>query len=293
MENQLKIDQNSSDNSLILIFVSGLPGIGKSTLFKNVIEHWTNSGYNVVKVESDVVRQEAIRLEKLKSENAHLTPLELEIKSKPVYTEMLHEEIREEIKGLSEEDGPSVFILDKNYVPENLREVIYDAAKANFETNYKSFLILPQQSYDPELAINVEGKECPFYLDTLCASLIRVFSRKGHMSLCHGYSHSFKCIVGVVRAYSGQSFEQIADKYDMKILHFDYFNADKLKVEPLRTRLLEKMLVIHDMIKNQDYDGDRCAELLFTDEELTTIICTYDNHTNEYTKIALEVENSA
>ena len=92
MEANQQIDRNSpaGKNSLTLIFVSGLPGIGKSTLFKNTIEHWTNSGFNVIKVESDVVRQEAIKLEKLKPENAHLTPLELEIKSKPVYTEMLH-----------------------------------------------------------------------------------------------------------------------------------------------------------------------------------------------------------
>lgn len=145
MENTQKFNKNSPEgtSNLTLIFVSGLPGIGKSTLFKNLIEHWSNSGYNVVKVESDVVRQEAIRLEKLKPENAHLTPLELEIKSKPVYTDMLHEEIQEEIKELSEEDGGSIFILDKNYVPESLREVIYDAAKANFQTNYKSFFILP------------------------------------------------------------------------------------------------------------------------------------------------------
>lgn len=120
--------------------------------------------------------------------------------------------------------------------------------------------------------------------------MIRVFSRKGHLSLCHGYSHSFKCIVGVVRAYSGQSFEEIAEKYEMKILHFDYFNSDALMEEPLRTRLKEKMLVIHEMIKNQDYDGDKCAELLFSDEELSTILTTYDNHTNKYTEIAEEVE---
>jgi hypothetical protein len=176
-------------------------------------------------------------------------------------------------------------------VPESLREVIYEAAKANFET-YKSFFILPKQSYAEDLAINVEDKVCPFFLDTLCASMIRVFSRKGHLSLCHGFSHSFKCIVGVVRAYSGQSFEDIAEKYDMKILHFDYFNADKLMAEPLRTSLKEKMLVVHEMIKNQEYDGDKCAEMLFSDEELTSLICTYDNHSTEYTRIAQEVENS-
>lgn len=123
--------------------------------------------------------------------------------------------------------------------------------------------------------------------------MIRVFSRKGHLSLCHGYSHSFKCIVGVVRAYSGQSFEEIAEKYEMKILHFDYFNCEKLKNEPLRASLKEKMLVIHEMIKNQDYDGDKCAELLFSDEELASVICTYDNHITEYTKIAQMVEESS
>ena len=275
---------------LTLVFVCGLPGIGKSTLFKNTIEHWTNTGFNVVKVESDVIRQEAIRLEKLKPENAHLTPLELEIKSKPVYTEMLHEEIREEIRELSENEERSIFILDKNYVPETLRQVIFDAAKVSFATDYQSFFILPQQSYDKDLAITYEEKETPFYLDTLCASMIRVFSRKGHMSLRHGHSHSFKCIVGVIRSYSGQSFEQIAEKYNMKLMHFDYFNAYKLKEEPLRTSLKEKMEIVHQMIKDKDFDGDKCAELLFSDEELVKVICTYDNHTDAYTKVALEIE---
>jgi MoxR-like ATPase len=97
-KNLLKMEESHQINkispaevkALTIIFVSGLPGIGKSTLFKNTIEHWTKTGFSVVKVESDVVRQQAIKLEKLKPENAHLTPLELEIKSKPVYTEMLH-----------------------------------------------------------------------------------------------------------------------------------------------------------------------------------------------------------
>ena len=129
-----------------------------------MIEIWTNSGFNVVKVESDPVRQEAIKLEKLKPENAHLSALELEIKSKPVYTEMLHQEIRDEIAELAEEGEKSIFILDKNYVPETLRQVVYEAATHNFD-KIKSFLILPNQSYDPEFGMNIEGKVCPFYLD--------------------------------------------------------------------------------------------------------------------------------
>lgn len=291
--NQKHITKTENGKGVItLIFVCGLPGIGKSTFFQEVTERWMSVGYNVVKVESDIVRQEAIRLEKLKIQNADLTPLELEIQSKPVYTKMLHEFIRDEIEDLSETPGDSIFILDKNYVPETLREVIFDAAKEFFGENYRSFFILPQQSYDPELTINVDGKVCPFYLDTLCASMIRVFTRKGHLSLCHGYSHSLKCIVGVVRAYSGQSFEEIAEKYNMKLLHLDYFNCDQLQKEPVRTSLLEKMLVIHEMIKNEDYDGDKCAELLFSDPELAKIICTYDNFSEKYMKVALDVENS-
>jgi hypothetical protein len=219
---------------LALLFVSGLPGIGKSTLFKYIIDHWTNSGFNVVKVESDVVRQEAMKIERLRPENSLLSPLELEIKSKPLMTEMLNQEIRNEISGLRDEvEGDSIFILDKNYVPESLIEVIREAARDSFGSNVSSFLILPDQSLNPELEINLNGKVCPFYLDTLCASLVKVFSRKGHISLCHGYSHSLKSVVGVVISYSGQVFEDIAEKYDMKILHFDYFNAEKLKQEPL------------------------------------------------------------
>ena len=85
-------NNNSQDGpKLALIFVSGLPGIGKSTLFKYIIDHWTNSGFNVVKVESDVVRQEAMKIEKLKPENVLLSPLELEIKSKPLMTDMLNQ----------------------------------------------------------------------------------------------------------------------------------------------------------------------------------------------------------
>lgn len=270
---------------LTVITVAGLPGVGKSTLFRNMINIWTNQyGYQVRKVESDVIRQTAIKLEKQKSEKRQLSALELEIKSKPVYTKMMNEEIREVIAELAEFDGKSVFILDKNYVPEDLREVIYEAARAHFE-NIKSFLILPQQSFDPELAMVLEGKESPFYIDILCASLIRCFSRKGHLSLCHGFSHSFKCIIGTLRSYLGQKFEDIAEKYDMEILYFDYFNALKLKEEPLRSIVEEKMKPVVQMVVEENYDGDKCAEILFEAEELTKTICKYDSHAAEYKRI--------
>lgn len=274
---------------LTIVTVAGLPGVGKSTLFRNMINLWTNKyGFQVRKVESDMIRQTAIKLEKQKSEKRQLSALELEIKSKPVYTKMMHEEIREVIAELAEFDGKSVFILDKNYVPEKLREIIYAAARANFQ-NIKSFLILPQQSFDPELEIKLGGKESPFYRDILCASLIRCFSRKGHLSLCHGFSHSFKCIVGTLRSYLGQKFEEIAEKYEMEILFFDYFNALKLKEEPLRSIVEEKMKPVVQMVMEENYDGDKCAEILFEAEELSRTICKYDSHEAEYQRICQAV----
>jgi hypothetical protein len=147
-----------------LIFVSGLPGIGKSNLFNYIIKHWTESGFNVIKVESDVVRQEAMKVERLKSNDALMSPLELEIKSKPLMTEMLNEKIRNEISSLKDKDErDSIFILDKNYVPESLIDVIKEAAADNFGDNVVSFLILPLMSENPDLEINLSGKVCPFY----------------------------------------------------------------------------------------------------------------------------------
>ena len=282
--------QKNSKTIISLVFVAGLPGIGKSTLFKNVIRRWiTEHNFQVVKVESDTIRQKAIKLEKMKPESKSLTALELEIKSKPVYTQMMHDEIRDEIKRLSlDEERNSIFILDKNYVPEKLRQVIFGAAEEFFE-NIRSFLILPEQVCGEEFAIDVDEKQNPFFYGTLCASLIRSFSRKGHLSLCHGYTHSLKCIVGTLRSYAGQSFEQIADQYKMHILHFDYFNAKELSTDSLRDMVKEKMEIVHQMIKDQDYDGDACKDLLFKDKELVDCICTYGEHDKEYERIARQV----
>lgn len=279
----------NTTGTLTIITVAGLPGVGKSTLFRNMINLWTNEyGCQVRKVESDVIRQTAIKLEKQKTEKNQLSALELEINSKPVFNKMMNEEIREVIAELAEFDGKSVFILDKNYVPEDLREVIYSAARDYF-VNIKSFLILPQQGFDPELTIEMEGKESPFYKDILCASLVRCFSRKGHLSLCHGFSHSFKCIIGTLKSYLGQKFEEIAERYDMEILYFDYFNALKLKEEPLRRIVGEKMEPVFQMVLDEDYDGDKCAEILFEEEDLVKAICTYDSHEAEYRKICERV----
>ena len=51
----------------------------------------------------------------------------------------------------------------------------------------------------------------------------------------------------------------------MKIIHFDFFNSKKIIQEPLRSKLKEKMVIIYDMITNKDYDGDKCAEILFSE----------------------------
>jgi hypothetical protein len=78
--------------------------------------------------------------------------------------------------------------------------------------------------------------------------------------------------VGVVNAYSGQSFQHIAEKYDMKILHFDFYNCESLKQEPIYSVLREKMAIIHEMLKNEDYDGDKCADILFENQDLVNAI---------------------
>lgn len=292
MNNNLEAKIDSTKNPrLLIIFMAGLPGIGKSTLFDNVIEHWINNGFNVVKVESDVLRQEAIKLERLKSESVNLTPLELEIKSKSVHVAMLNDKCREEIQSLrEEEEGDSIFILDKNFINDALIEVIKLAANDFFGDNHKTFFILPRQSNAEDLVVNTEGKASPFYLDTLCASLIKCFLRKGHISLNHGFSHSLKSVMGVVTAYSGQTFENMGEKFDMSILYFDYFNTEILMQEPLRTVLKEKMLIIHDMVKNHDFDGDKCAELLLSEEELAVAINGYENHKARYIALAKEIE---
>ena len=281
------------DTHISLVFVSGLPGIGKSTLFQNVMKRWIHEdGFNVVKAESDTYRQKAMKMEKLKPESRHLTPRELELKSKPVYTKLMHEDIRNIIAGLSKKDGKSIFILDKNYVPEKLREVIFSAAKDNFE-KVTSFLILPSQSNLPELSIAVEEKENPFFLDTLCVSLIRCFSRKGHKSLCHGYSHSMKSIVGTLRSYAGEKFEDIAERWGMQTMSFNYFNVESLIEDSIKQDLRQKMTIVYQMIVKKNYDGDRSAELLFSNPELVKRICTYENHEQEYVRIAKRVSESS
>lgn len=293
MENNNNNNKSQTKNTktiLSVVFVAGLPGIGKSTLFQNVIRRWiTKFNYQVVKVESDVIRQKTIRLEKMKPESRSLTALELEKKSKGDYTKMMYAEIRDEIKRLAQnEEKNSIFILDKNYVPEELREVIFAAAEESF-SQIRSFLILPEQFQSEEFGIDVDEKTNPFYLGTLCASLIRSFSRKGHLSLCHGYSHSLKCIVGTLRSYAGQSFESITDQYKMHTLYFDYFNAKALGSDELRDMLKEKMDVVHQMIKNLDYNGDECKDLLFKDKNLVESICECREQGADYERIADEV----
>lgn len=48
---------------LTILLVTGLPGIGKSTVLNNLISYWADAGLNIAKVEADIVRQEAIKLE--------------------------------------------------------------------------------------------------------------------------------------------------------------------------------------------------------------------------------------
>lgn len=228
----------------------------------------------------------------MKIENSTLTPLELELKSKPVFNTMLLEWIKKEIAGLREMPGHSIIILDKNFLPESLIEGIIGSARENFGDDFNSFFILPQQSYDEELRIDMNDKLTPYYLDLLCVSLVRVFARKGHISLCHGYSHSLKSVVGVVQSYSGQSFHDIAEKHGMKLLHFEYFNVKMLNTEPLRSVMKDKMVAIHQMIKEGNFDGDLCAEMLRSDEELTKVITTFDDQTDAYKSIAEVVKTS-
>lgn len=84
----------------------------------------------------------------------------------------------------------------------------------------------------------------------------------------------------------------MADKHGMKLLHFEYFNVKKLNTEPLRSVMKEKMSAIHQMVKQDNFDGDLCAEMLLSEEELTKVITTFEDQTEAYIRIADAVKNS-
>lgn len=56
---------------------------------------------------------------------------------------MLLEQIKKEITALKDEQGHSIFILDKNFLPETLIEGIMGSGRENFGDNFNSFFILP------------------------------------------------------------------------------------------------------------------------------------------------------
>jgi len=55
-----EVDPSNLLHRLTVLLVTGLPGIGKTSVLNNLISLWAGSGLNIAKVEADVVRQEAI-----------------------------------------------------------------------------------------------------------------------------------------------------------------------------------------------------------------------------------------
>lgn len=56
----IEVDPNNLLHRLTVLLVTGLPGIGKTSVLNNLISLWADAGLNIAKVEADVVRQEAI-----------------------------------------------------------------------------------------------------------------------------------------------------------------------------------------------------------------------------------------
>ena len=46
------------------------------------------------------------------------------------------------------------------------------------------------------------------------------------------------------------------------------------------------------MVKQDNFDGDLCAEMLLSEEELTRVITTFEDQTEAYIRIADAVKNS-
>ena len=252
------------DQKIALVFVCGLCGIGKSSLLSKAVDTWKNKyNLNVYCAESDTFRQSAMKEEKEKPESAALSPRSLELKSKPLYYQHLLEGSARLVEELANIKGNNVFILDKNYVNEEVRANIFKAARKHCKS-VSSFLILPHQSKDPELAIVRDGKQNWFHLDTLAVSLVRSFSRKGHKSLCHGYSHALKSIVGCLNSFYGVDMLEICERYDMKVLDFDYFEPDviieEVKKEETR-KLIETILPLGEHFEEEV--GDNFHDELF------------------------------
>ncbi len=268
-----------------IILTAALPGHGKSTLIEELIGLFNSRpDASVEIVTSDIVRQESIIQWCKSNESAHLTAYQKETNSKGLCNENMEKAIVAAFDRLKSHQGECFFILDKNFVSEELRSLVFKRAHT-ISTRVSSFLIVPMQSQEPDLQIKIDGVEFPLSFDSLFASLARSLNRKGHISLCHGADHTLESISKCFKSFEGVNFKETAESYGSKIIFFDYFGFQILQSRGLINNFLNiKDEVVKFVAKDrlEIGDGAVCKDFVESERFLIEVARSFDHLKEAY-----------
>lgn len=265
---------------LTVVFTTALPGLGKTTMIEGLRDRFeAYPGASVRVLTSDDVRTQSKKKYREENNTEGMDEYKIETKAKVFYNILMEHSLETMFQELKNCAGKSVFILDKNYVSPELRNLIISKAKQVSE-NPLIVTILPNSIMGQD-ALNIEFQEdsVAYTFDVLYCSFIRCFQRKNHPTMNFGAHHMYKSIVNCLRSFVGSNFEQLAVQNNMKLLRYDYFSVEKANNEEIVKKLVNILEKIKSEIETptiEDGQGDRVSEIVKSDEELVKLFTEYD-----------------
>ncbi len=266
------------DRTLTVIFTAALPGHGKTTLINKLAVRFENDPcFKLEVVASDAARQDAKDYYRTHHDCSSMTEYQIEELASVMTINLLKQHIIEAFERLRTNAGNNIFMLDKNYVSDDLRDFILIEAK-KVDPTALILILLPRQTDDKDLKITLKGNSCPFAFDSLFASLVRCYRRKSHPTMKFGNQHVYKSIINCLYRFSGIDYLDVANAKHMKLITYDYFNQSSIDSEEDLPKLKVLFKKVWEIVGDGDIkegDGDRVEALVESEHEIAEQVCRF------------------
>lgn len=265
------------NQQLTVILTNGLPGLGKSSLIERLTSLQDSQENTRVRViTSDSVRCKSKTRFCEMHDTSSMDEYEIETKAKGLYDEIFKLCVQEAFEDLKKVEN-GIFILDKNHVPSNVRELIVEESK---ESHPKPLLlyIVPRQTNQEDLRISFDGQTTPYFYDTLFCSFARCFKRDSHPTMNFGKAHVCKSIINCLKRFKGMDFEKIAEDTEGEVLYYDFFNSIEAGKESNILSLLSVFENIKSIVDQQDFDDESAQKIhnaVREEIDLDNLFCTF------------------
>ena len=223
---------NKCQRHIYLVFLIGVPGLGKTSLINKLKETCQESSRLCLEItRSDEVRSAIVAQEySARGLDVHSLTQEqifqVEVESGPRIKEELNKDICSKLNKLQEDQADrKIFVLDKNYCTKALINYIEERTNDILSDCQVHKMVIIPQTFGDSNKVMIG----PFDFDTLVIGLIRSLTRQNHITMNHGEIHTLLSFFSCLQSQASDSFEEKFPQEQFTRVQVPYYHEYSVK----------------------------------------------------------------